>query len=193
MTCWVVIPVKGLCQGKQRLAAVLDEPQRRRLVLAMLGRVAQAAREAVTTGSIFVLGPSSHGLDLPLLTDPGGGLNAALSSALREAGASGASRVIFVAGDLPLLTPRDLELLSLAPSDTIAVAPDRHRTGTNAISLPLPAASGFTFVFGPDSFARHGEEIRRIGLQLEIVESPGLMRDVDEPSDLADTAVLLGD
>jgi 2-phospho-L-lactate guanylyltransferase len=193
VTTWVVIPVKGPEQGKRRLAEALDDHGRRKLVEAMLGKVVAAAEAAVTTGQAFILGPSAHGFALPLLDDPGGGLNAALASALVVAERGGASRVVFVAGDLPQVTPRDIELLSLAPAGSVAIAPDRHGTGTNAISLPLPAARGFTFVFGPDSFALHGAEARRIGLELEIVQSHGLMRDIDEPADLPDTAGLMGD
>lgn len=193
MTTWVVIPVKAPGRGKRRLAGVLDEAASRNLVTAMLGKVVGAALAAVTTGQTFILGPSAHGFALPLLGDPGGGLNAALASALADAEREGASRIVFIAGDLPQITPRDVELLSLAPDGSIAIAPDRHGTGTNAISLPLPAARGFTFIFGPDSFAMHSGEARRIGLELETVQSHGLMRDIDEPEDLPDTAGLMGD
>jgi 2-phospho-L-lactate guanylyltransferase len=192
MTCWVVIPVKGGDHGKQRLAPVLDEQGRRALVRAMLERVVGAAQTAVTTGRTVILGPTQDGFDLPILADPGGGLNRALGSALADAERGGATRVVFVAADLPQLTARDVELLALAPEASVAVAPDRHGTGTNALSLPLPRARGFTFAFGPGSFARHSDEVRQIGLDLEIVESPGLMRDIDEPADLADAAGLLG-
>lgn len=193
MTTWVVIPVKAPDQGKRRLAEALDETARQNLVRAMLGKVIGAAQTAVTTGRTFILGPSAHGFAVPLLDDPGGGLNPALVSAFGEAERAGASRVVFIAGDLPQVTSRDVELLSLAPEDAIAIAPDRHGTGTNAISLPLPAARGFTFVFGPDSFALHSEEARRIGLELETIQSNGLMRDIDEPADLPDTESLMGD
>jgi 2-phospho-L-lactate guanylyltransferase len=193
MTTWVVIPVKAPGQGKRRLAGVLDETASRNLVQAMLGKVVGAAQAAVTTGQAFILGPSAHGFSLPLLDDPGSGLNAALASALADAERGGASRVVFIAGDLPQVTARDVELLSLAPEGSVAIAPDRHGTGTNAISLPLPAARSFTFTFGPDSFALHSGEARRIGLELETVQSHGLMRDIDEPADLSDTAGLMGD
>ncbi|MEO5587886.1 MAG: 2-phospho-L-lactate guanylyltransferase [Novosphingobium sp.] len=193
MSCWVVIPVKAPDKGKQRLAGVLGETARRQLVRAMLGNVAAAAQAAVTTERALILGPSAHGFDLPLLGDPGGGLDAALASALAEAERGGATRVVFLAGDLPQVTARDVELLSLGPDRSVAVAPDRHGTGTNAISLPLPAARGFTFSFGPDSFALHSEEARRIGLELETIQSNGLMRDIDEPADLPDATGLTGD
>ncbi len=172
---------------------MLDETARRNLVQAMLGKVVSAVEAAVTTGQAFILGPSGHGFDLPLLGDPGSGLNPALASAFADAERAGVDRVIFIAGDLPQITARDVELLSLAPDGSVAIAPDRHGTGTNAISLPIPAARGFTFFFGPDSFALHSAETRRVGLELETIQSNGLMRDIDEPADLRDTAGLMGD
>ncbi|HEX8056513.1 MAG TPA: 2-phospho-L-lactate guanylyltransferase, partial [Novosphingobium sp.] len=126
--------------------------------------------------------------DVAVLSDPGGGLNAAAKSALAQAEAT---RLIVIHADLPLVTSQDIELLAAAPAGTIAIAPDRHGTGTNAISLPLPAAKGFSFAFGTDSFARHKAEADRIGLRLEEIHSQGLARDVDEPDDLIDAAVLL--
>ena len=73
----------------------------------------------------------------------------------------------------------------------VAIAPDRHGRGTNALSLPLPEAEGFTFAFGPDSFALHNLEAARLGLKIEEIHSPGLACDIDEPADLPDAAGLM--
>ena len=81
--------------------------------------------------------------------------------------------------------------MAMAPSDAVAIAPDRHGTGTNALSLPIPAAQDFRFAFGDDSFARPRAEAGRLGLEVETVFSRGLEQDIDEPSDLADAANLL--
>jgi 2-phospho-L-lactate/phosphoenolpyruvate guanylyltransferase len=193
MSCWAIIPVKGPDEGKRRLADALDDAARRRLVAAMLDRVVAAVQAARGIDRLMVVGPSRHGLSsgVTLHPDPGGGLNAALSDALQAAGEQGASRAVVIAADLPQVTARDVELLALAPPATIAIAPDRHETGTNALSLPLPQARDFPFAFGPDSFARHNAEAERLGLPVQIIEGPGLMRDIDTPADLADAAELL--
>lgn len=193
MTIWAIIPARPPGEGKTRLAGALERAERERLTGAMLAHVAaqaQAARNVARTG---VLGPSWHGLGktVPLLADPGGGLNPALHAALDEAAKAGASRVVFVAGDLPQLTAQDVELLAAAAPGSIAIAPDRHGTGTNALSLPLPEASAFAFAFGVDSLAKHQAEAERLGLALETIHSPGLARDIDEPADLPDAAHLL--
>lgn len=188
VTCWVIIPVKPPGQGKMRLADVLDADARMRLVGAMLDRVLDAVSAAQHVDQVCILGPSHHGQSptIPLLDDAGGGLNSALTRALAEAEAGGASRVVFIAADLPRLTPRDVE--SLAAGDAVAIAPDRHGTGTNAIALPLPQGRGFTFAYGADSFAAHDAEGHRLGLDVEIIACPGLARDVDVPEDLQDAA-----
>lgn len=193
MNCWAVIPCKPATEGKSRLAGALDMAARETLVRAMLAHVVDAARQAGNISRVFLLGPSRNGLpdDLPLLPDPGQGLNPALQSGLEEAIRQKADRAVFVFGDLPAVSPQELELLAAAPAGEIAIAPDRHGTGTNAISLPLPEASAFSFAFGPDSFARHRKEAERLGLKLEVIFSHGLAHDVDEPSDLPDAETLL--
>jgi 2-phospho-L-lactate guanylyltransferase len=190
MTTWAVIPLRATPDSKSRLAGVLDAPARAALVDAMLARVLDAARGARNVSRVGLMGTSRTVLpdDITVLAEPGGGLNAAAAAALTQIEAS---RLIIIHADLPLVTAQDIELLAAAPEGTIAIAPDRHGTGTNAISLPLPAAKGFSFAFGPDSFARHKAEADRIGLRLEEVHSQGLARDVDEPDDLADAADLL--
>ena len=176
-----------------RLASALPPVRRTALVRAMLAHVVTAAQAAQTIDHLCLIGPSRHGLPetLPLLTDPGRGLNPALTAALAHAAAHGAARVLILPADLPLLTTNDINLLAAAPAGTIAIAPDRHGTGTNALSLPLPAAAGFTFAFGSDSCALHHAEAARLGLRLEEVCSSGLANDVDLPADLPDADALL--
>lgn len=188
MTCWAIIPAKAPGKGKVRLAGVLDAGERARLAEAMLAHVVQAAMAAHGINRVCLIGPARPGMDADvwLLTDPGGGLNAAASSALAEAARAGAARAIVIHADLPKLVPLDCELLAAAPAATIAIAPDRHGIGTNALSLPLPESAAFRFAFGADSFAAHQAEANRLGLKLEVIRSPGLESDVDEPADLPD-------
>jgi 2-phospho-L-lactate guanylyltransferase len=194
MSCWAIIPVKAAPDSKSRLAGALDAPRRAALVDAMLAQVLGAALAARNVARVALLGSPRQAPPpgVALLADPGGGLNPAAAAALAEAAAQGAGRAVIIHADLPLVTARDLELLAAAPDDEIAIAPDRHGTGTNAISLPLPLARGFSFAFGPDSFALHNAEAARLGLRIEEIHSRGLARDVDEPADLADAADLLG-
>ncbi|MGE3691510.1 MAG: 2-phospho-L-lactate guanylyltransferase [Novosphingobium sp.] len=191
MITWVVIPVKPPAGAKTRLAGALDAVQREDLVRAMLAHVAGQVRNSSRVNRVLILGPSRLGLadDVPLLPDPGTGLNPALQSVLPQVEAD---RLIVLHADLPGLTTAEIDRLADTPQGTIAIGPDRHGTGTNALSLPLPRAKDFTFAFGPDSYARHVAEAGRLGIAIETIRSAGLERDVDEPEDLADAAFLPG-
>ncbi len=194
MAVWVVIPVKPPGQAKSRLSEVLGEAQREALAEAMLAHVFDAASKAGNVAHVALLGPSRLGLpdSVRLLDDPGDGLNAAIASAFQQVAALGADRMVVLFADLPRLEAADVERLACPAQSSAAIAPDRHGTGTNALSLPIPDAGGFTFAFGPDSFARHKAEIDRMGLRIEEVHSPGLAHDVDVPEDLVDAAGLAG-
>jgi 2-phospho-L-lactate guanylyltransferase len=194
-TCWAIIPIKASEDGKSRLASVLDAGERETLVRTMLTHVVDAASQASTIARVCLVGPSRHGVpdDIPLLSDPGEGLNPALQSALAQIAGEGLDRVIVVAADLPTVSPQELDLLAAAPANSIAIAPDRHGIGTNAISLPLPAAQQFAFGFGIDSYAHHTQEAQRLGLQVETILSHGLEKDIDEPADLPDAGRILED
>jgi len=188
MTCWVVIPIKAPEACKTRLRPALGEAARRELVAGMLHHVVEVAANAPGVDAVRLIGPSRHGLPetVALLPDPGEGLNPALAAALPLAGAAQVDRLVVLAGDLPRLAPSDLRaLVGLAPG-VLGVAPDRRGEGTNALSLPLPAARGFRFQFGPGSFAAHRAEAARLGVELQVVRSATLGLDVDEPTDLAE-------
>ena len=170
--------------------------QRATLAEAMLAHVFAAASTAGNVAQVALLGPSRLGLpDERARCSPirAAGSMPPIASAFQQVAALGADRMVVLFADLPRLAQLLMSSASCAlPEGVIAIAPDRHGTGTNALSLPIPAAGGFTFAFGTDSFARHKAEIGRMGLRIEEVHSPGLAHDVDVPEDLVDAAGLAG-
>ena len=153
----------------------------------MLHRTVTAAQTIAGREQVLLLGPSRHDLaeDIPLLTDPGRGLNVALISARDAAVGEGVDRLLILSADLPLIEPDDVTALLNLPRDCIAVAPDHTGTGTNALSLPLPDAAEFCFHYGEGSFAGHEAETDRLGLPFRSVQRPGLELDIDRPEELA--------
>jgi 2-phospho-L-lactate guanylyltransferase len=98
----------------------------------------------------------------------------------------GFDRVLLVPGDTPLLDPVELEeLLTRCERDLlgVAVVPDRHGTGTNALVISPPGS--FAPSFGRDSLERHLESARGAGLVHRVESVPSLALDVDTPADLA--------
>jgi 2-phospho-L-lactate guanylyltransferase len=93
--------------------------------------------------------------------------------------------VLLVPGDTPLLNPVELEdLLMRCARDEIALAivPDRHGTGTNALLITPPGE--FDPSFGPGSLQRHVDSAREAGLAHRVDPVPSLALDVDTPDDL---------
>lgn len=186
---WALIPVKARGAGKTRLAPALCPDERAALVEEMLAHVAGVAGEVV--GRTVLLGPAREELaraGVEAIADPGGGLNAALGHALGEiaARADAPARVIVLAADLPALAAGELARLAALPAAAVGLAPDRHGTGTNALSLPLPEVAGWRFHYGTGSADRHRDMAQMLGLNAVTITAPGLAKDIDEPADLAD-------
>ena len=186
-SCWAIIPVKAPGQGKSRLAEVLSPAERAALVAAMLGRVVEAARGCPAIAQVALVSPSDHGFTgrVALLPDAAGTLNGALMEAVAALREAPPKRLLVIAADLPGIDARDVAMLAKAAEASIAIAPDRHGSGTNALSLPW-AAAAFRFAFGPGSHARHRAEAHRLGFAVETILSAGLENDVDVPADLLD-------
>jgi 2-phospho-L-lactate/phosphoenolpyruvate guanylyltransferase len=71
----------------------------------------------------------------------------------------------------------------------VAIVPDRHGTGTNALMIAPPDAIGPSF--GPGSFARHVAAAQDAGIEPAVARVWPLMFDVDTPEDLADLSAVL--
>ena len=114
--------------------------------------------------------------------DEGGHSGAALAGVARAA-ALGAGRVVLLPGDCPLLDPRELDrLLTGMPERFVAIVPDRHGTGTNALALAPPDAIEPSF--GEGSCARHVAAARKAGVPYAVEELPSLALDLDTPADV---------
>jgi 2-phospho-L-lactate guanylyltransferase len=182
--------VKRFGAAKQRLAAGIDDERRAAVVAAMLGDVLEAIGEArsiertiVVTGEAAAanLGTSAGAEVLP---DPNeGGHSGAALAGIARAMESGADCVVLLPGDCPLLDPRELErLLTGMPERFVAVVPDRHGTGTNALALAPPGA--IRPAFGEGSCARHVAAARDAGVPYTVEQLASLALDLDTPADV---------
>ena len=112
-----------------------------------------------------------------MLWRPGRGLNAAVTDGVAALAEAGVASAIVAHADLP----HALDLTGLA-GDGVILVPDRREDGTNVLTVPTDA--GFTFAYGPGSFARHVAEAERLGLAVRAVRDARLGWDVDVPEDL---------
>lgn len=182
--------MKRFDAAKQRLAAGVDPERRRELAAAMLADVLEAIGGARAVERLIVVtgDPVAQELaaeaDAEVVPDPedAGHVEAALAGIAR-AEVEGAERVVLLAGDCPLLDPRELDrLLTGVPGSYVGIVPDRHGTGTNALLLSPPSA--IVPAFGEGSRDRHVEAARAAGLPFGLEELPSIELDLDTPADV---------
>ncbi|HEX9681286.1 MAG TPA: 2-phospho-L-lactate guanylyltransferase [Anaerolineales bacterium] len=191
MSLWAIVPVKPLRRAKSRLAGVLTAEERntlsRRLLahtLLVLGRVPQIGRVLVVSQDPKALAVARK-MGAKSMTEPAPGeLNRALRRASRMAVAQGATGVLVVPADLPMLDSNALEdfLARAEPPPVVIVAPDRRGRGTNTLFVSPPGL--IEYEFGPHSFRKHTQRARAAGARLEVCEVASLGLDVDTPEDL---------
>jgi 2-phospho-L-lactate guanylyltransferase len=185
-----VVPVKDLRGTKSRLAPVLNPGARAGLTLYMMGRVVSALREAgiedvcVVSPDRIVLNEAQRRGATPLVQESRG-LNPALEEGRRRALDLGASTLLVLPADLPLLDAGDVRavLEEAGEGPSVVISPDGGRSGTNALLIQPPDA--LPFAFGPDSFEAHLEAARSRSLDVRVCERCHLAFDLDTANDLS--------
>lgn len=188
-----MVPIKSLGSAKQRLAQALERGSRRSLVQAMFSDVLGALRRTEAVDAIAVVTDDvvaeslARGDGVAVLPDGReAGQSHATEIGIKYAGEHAFDRVLLVPGDTPLMDPVEIEeLLGRCARDRIGVAivPDRHGTGTNALVITPPGA--FAPSFGPDSLERHVASARDEGIVHRVESVPSLALDIDTAADLA--------
>lgn len=187
----IVIPVKNLANAKQRLAPALEPEERAALAAAMLKDVFEAVASWARRPGVVVITRDAEARSLArqcgfeLLDDPEeAGESEAVARATQALEAQGAESTLVVPGDIPLITPGEMEAIyAAAPPTGTVLVPSRDSRGTNAV-LRRPA-SLFPLRFGNDSFVPHRAAAKATGLPLAVLALPGIALDVDTPGDLA--------
>jgi 2-phospho-L-lactate guanylyltransferase len=185
-----VLPVKRFDAAKQRLAAGIDADRRRELAGAMVADVIEAIGGARAIERLIVVTGDPLAQELAaeagaeVVPDPeDAGHSEAAQAGIARAEVEGAERVVLLAGDCPLLDPRELDrLLTGTPSRYVGIVPDRHGTGTNALLLSPPDA--IAPAFGEGSRQRHVEAARAAGIPFSIEDLPSIELDLDTPADV---------
>jgi 2-phospho-L-lactate guanylyltransferase len=206
---WALVPIRGLETAKTRLGEDLDAEERLELVTELLTRTLAATRDAARiAGTVVVtMDPAAAGLARDHraigLVERAPGLNAAIVAARSIAVARGATAVIVLPADLPAITPlaidslveaaklaaRGPEGVGVGDRGVVALVPDRHGSGTNALLASPPAVIGPHF--GPDSRRLHRAAAAEAGATVVELDGP-LALDLDTPADLLAAESQLG-
>lgn len=177
MSWTAIVPIKPPGMRKLRLSEHLSLESRDRLAEVMLCHVYHELSHVEQVSRVVLLAREPIPCwDGEWTRDRGRGINTELNEAARLAG----GRVLVIHADLPLVTAEEIGSLLDAAQDGIAIAPDRHGAGTNAIACA--GAVLIFYQFGAESLGRH---VAAAGQGGRVFESAGLAADIDTASDIA--------
>lgn len=189
---FALLPVKAPENAKQRLSGFLTAAQREMLARTMYAEVLAAMLACRALDHIAVVTSDARVADharrrgaLVFEEQEQRGHSRSADSAARKAREMGATSVLLMPIDVPLVTPAEIEALAAAaPRAGLVIVPSADGTGTNALLRTPPDA--IESRFGPGSFRAHMEQARTRGIAAEVMRPPGLVFDIDTPEDIAE-------
>jgi 2-phospho-L-lactate guanylyltransferase len=192
-----LVPIRSLAGGKARLGGAIDAEEREELLVGMLRQTVELLVRWPACRTVHVVSADPRALAVAsetgahALPQSGEGLNAGLRLGLEAAADAGATAVMILPADLPLLATSSLDRLLDAADAALAagsgrplvvIAPSDARGGTNALLLSPPDV--ITPSFGAASFEAHARAAAAADATLQLVTDPGLGFDLDTPEDL---------
>ena len=164
-------------------ASAGPEPARERPGCTEPARGAGGRPPALCAGSM----PGRPALVWPLSETIQNGHSSSADRAARKCMEWGATTLLMMPIDVPLVTAAEIEALletALAlPAPRLVIVPSADGTGTNALVRTPPDL--VESCFGPHSFRAHLEQARAKGAVVEVARPRGLVFDLDTPEDLA--------
>ena len=190
-----LIPIKGFANAKQRLSALLSEPERALLAETMLRDVLRQTLLARGLASTFVVTGNERVREIAsalgaqvIMEEKERGETEAVTFALAAMKRKGIQAALIIPADIPLLRARDIELVleQASKHDGFSpfalLVPSHDRMGTNALLLAPPDL--IQLRFGHDSFSYHLSQVAAQELPLRVLENERIALDIDEPRDL---------
>ena len=190
---WLIIPVKNFANAKKRLSGYLDDVERAHLYRAMLEDVLCSVQQVekldgvslVTCDPDAIRMANSSGINLMLETENRSHTHAvqlAVENLVRE----GIESMLTLPGDIPLVTPFEINSLIEAHSEkrepAFSISPSHDFMGSNAVICSPPDL--MPLQFGSNSFYPHLDKARTLGIDPSVISLPGISLDIDTPEDL---------
>lgn len=190
---FVIVPVKDLSKAKERLSSLLPQNQRTELAYAMLEDVLTALSGSRLADRKFIVTLDERAIDIArelgievILEKEQNGESASVDYASKISIEMGATSVLVIPGDAPLVTSEDIDfvLAKEKAGPSIVFIPARDEYGTNAILRKPPDA--IPSMFGDDSFNKHKNEADKKNIPYESFENSRIGLDIDRPEDLVE-------
>jgi 2-phospho-L-lactate guanylyltransferase len=195
-----VIPIKQLENAKQRLSPALDSSERNAIFQMMVEDVLTAVEACLFVDEILVVTDDAVVSDLAnqygaqVMAEPAiPGLIPAVTAAAKQLAADGVETMLFLPGDVPLVTADELEVVldgfGRQDKAEFLIVPAADLGGSNCIACSPPDCMEFRF--GEDSFRLHLASAAERDITPLVVKLPGLGLDIDTPEDLKELASIL--
>ncbi len=188
---FAVLPVKNPKNAKQRLSEFLAAAEREVLARLMYKQTFAALCQATGIDRVVVATSdpeiAEHARDAGALVfeeEEQVSHSASADAACQRARDMGATTVLLVPIDVPLVTPEDFTSLACAARPGLIVVPSSDGTGTNALVRTPPDV--IESRFGPGSCRAHLDQAESKGIGAEVLHLEGLMFDIDTPEDVAE-------
>lgn len=185
----MVVPIKAFTSAKSRLSDKLDPDRRACLAQAAADRVLRAVadcplvelRLAVVDTDLaarMALHRNFEVLQRPDLLGQSAAVGAGFSAAIKR----GATNILTVSADIPLVRPKDIDEILRPRPPVLVMVSDREGLGTNA--MRLDPAIDLHLHFGPDSLAMHKREAAALRLPVKVIDNRRVRLDIDTPDDI---------
>jgi 2-phospho-L-lactate guanylyltransferase len=189
---FVAIPVKKLSESKTRLSSILTLEERQELVRRMLKDVLETVIQSDMVSRILVV-CSNTGLEKGICSpkiemireEDSQGLNMALRGAVTRSMQRGASSLLILPADIPLIEKDDVEGIIRSNLDRgVVIVPSKDSLGTNALMLTPPDV--IHPAFGSDSFVSHISLAKIRGIPMNTLRVERVSLDIDTPEHVRD-------
>jgi 2-phospho-L-lactate/phosphoenolpyruvate guanylyltransferase len=184
-----LVPVKSLDEAKSRLATHLTSEQRATLMLDMLHHVLLTLQNSHIFDHVSVVSADERVLQHAqnwgacALLEEAAGHNPALTAAATYELQQGATALLTISADLPLLQVTDIEhLFYKSKHSDVIIAPSQDGSGTNALLTRPPLV--LPYRFGINSRYHHQSEAESRQLTHTCYRSLGLALDIDTIDDI---------
>jgi 2-phospho-L-lactate/phosphoenolpyruvate guanylyltransferase len=188
---FALLPVKSPRNAKQRLREFLSPQQREELAWAMFEQVlatlcsARGVERVVVATSDPRIAEHARNCGVQIFEEREQlGHSQSADIASQRAMELGATSVILLPIDVPLVTRAEIESLVEQATHGVIVVPSADGTGTNALVRTPPNA--IKACFGPNSFVAHCGQAESRGIPLKVLHPPGILFDIDTPEDVAE-------
>lgn len=184
MDCSLLIPVRSFADAKTRLGSILTSEEREVAMRRFVSTVVSAGKNTIDVADITLISNDvdvrafAHELSVEIFQCERN-LNESLQLSVNQAAQD---TVIIAHGDLPWIQDFTAICDYLSAND-VAIAPDRHRQGTNI--LAHPKKTPFLYKFGANSLKRHVSQCTAKRYSYVLLESQEYGFDVDTPDDFA--------